>query len=94
MIRNIFKYKIQIEESFTVDLPKNAEIISLQSQYYTPCIWALVNKDAELEKRRFVTIGTGQAVDNTGMKYIGTYQLNKGTFIGHVFELLTKDNIR
>jgi len=69
-------------------MPKGANIISLQTQFDTPCIWAIVNPDASKEKRTFFTIGTGHKYPNfTGLVHIGSYSIQGGVLVFHVFEL-------
>ena len=42
------------------------------------------------EVRRFALRGTGQYFDyrSNVEKYIGTFQLNEGAFVGHLFEVV------
>jgi hypothetical protein len=79
------------KESFTIKMPKGAEILSIQTDQKNnhPTIWALVNPEAELEERYFELFGTGHEVYcDMGIerKYIGTYQYQRGEFVGHIFE--------
>ena len=83
MIKQIWKYKVEN----IIEMPKGAEILSVQiqnGQMFNACIWVKVNPENELEKRKFVVIGTGHSFDDTNMKYIGTYQ--DGPFVWHLFE--------
>ena len=82
-MKQIWKYKVEN----VIEMPKGAEILSVQIQngeMFNACIWAKVNSENELEKRKFVIIGTGHSFDDTNMKYIGTYQ--DGPFVWHLFE--------
>ncbi len=67
----------------------NPDILCVQEQGDIPYIWALVYPKKELEIRFFELFGTGQIIPNDmgiERKYIGTYQLDNGAFIGHLFE--------
>lgn len=91
MIKRIFKYRTSFEDRFTIVMPKNAEILSVQidKKDNAPYIWVLCNPINELEERYFEVYGTGHDIYcDMGIerKYIGTYQYQKGEFIGHLFE--------
>lgn len=94
MQKFIWKYELQTTDESVIELPKNAEILTLQAQRDVPCIWALVDPNKEKEKRYFETYGTGHPFAvNASMfsirKYIGSYQLLGAELIFHVFERLT-----
>ena len=76
---------------FSILMPKGAEILSLQVDQKNnhPTIWALVDSEAETEERFFELFGTGHEIyEDMGIerKYIGTYQYQRGEFVGHLFE--------
>ncbi len=94
-IRRVWKYPIppfgdlDTEDCFTVKMPQFSQILTVQVQYGKPCIWALVNPASPLTDRRFRVAGTGHDLvhDFELMQYVGTFQLQDGKFIGHVFEV-------
>ena len=70
--RVIFKYQMPVLEQFTMKLPAGAEIIRMQDQGGMFWLWAVVNTDAPLEKRRFRAFKTGAAMpDGLGLIYVG-----------------------
>lgn len=84
-MKKIWKYSMAGPDcKFT--MPKGAEILTVQIQYGIPQIWALVNPDADLEVRHLVFYGTGHGCPDNPGKYIGTFQINAGSLIFHVFE--------
>lgn len=87
-MKRVFKYPLEVTDQCEIEMPLGAEILTVQSQYGTPHIWAMVDDDQLPEKRTFCLIGTGHPIchDTTQLKYIGTFQKVGGTFIGHVFE--------
>lgn len=93
-MKTIWKFKLNEGDRQVISMPKNAQILSIQSQYGEPCMWVLVDvkDDVELEDRIFETFGTGHeihydmGIDRT---HIGTYQVAGGSFIGHVFERIS-----
>lgn len=89
MRKAIWKYVLDTTDHQAVEMPVGAEILTVQTQYNKPCMWALVDPSAEEEKRYFEIFGTGHDVNydmGVNRKYIGTYQLDKGTLVFHVFE--------
>lgn len=90
-MKTIWKYELDFAELTTITMPKNAEILTVQRDEKTskPCIWVMVDTDNETEERVFQLFGTGYEVKHyfgCTVKYIGTYQYQKGEFVGHVFE--------
>ncbi len=85
MSKTIWKYELQMKDQQTIEMPKGAELLSVQVQFGIPVLWALVNPDAELVSRRIGTHGTGHSIQHGG-RFIGTYQVCNGELVFHVFE--------
>lgn len=82
----IWKFPLEITDRQTVSMPGGAQILTVQTQNGTPCLWALVDEgESEKEDRSIYTQATGGPfVDDPGdLIYIGTYQLP--TLVFHVF---------
>lgn len=91
-MKAIYKYPFDIQGEINIEMPKDAQILSIQVQHEIPCIWALVNTKVKKEMRKFVLHGTGHPVEILHeMKHVGTFQLGGGNFIGHLFEYKNKD---
>ena len=90
MKERIYKYQLETTTQQVINLPVNAEILTVQNQNELPCLWALVDSEQKETEERYIEIfGTGHDVGyDMGIerKYIATYQLMNGNFIGHVFE--------
>lgn len=85
----IFKYQIPPTTSILLHLPKNAEILFVETQQDSMCIWCLVNENARLEPRCFHLYGTGEPIQHTPSRkeiYIGTFKLKNDALILHLFE--------
>jgi hypothetical protein len=70
-------------------MPKGAEILTVQRQGNMACIWAIVDPNADRERRVFEVFGTGQSMhDDMGVEreYVNTFQ--QGPYVWHVFERL------
>ena len=90
-MRTIWKFELETIDRQTVDLPKCAEILTVQTQRERPCLWAMVNPGADKEPRKFEIYGTGHIVPYDlveDRKYIGTFQLQEGDLVFHLFECL------
>jgi len=89
----IFKYPIKVIGYQNIEMPLGASILTVDVQTMppldisTPCLWANVEPGNNLESREIFIYGTGHDIsDNKKLSYIGTFQLNGGQFVGHVFE--------
>lgn len=80
-MKTIWKYKI----NGSIQMPMDAQILTVQNQDGEEHLWALVNPTNELEMRKFLIVGTGQSFDDTGTNYIGTF--HQPPFMWHLFEL-------
>jgi hypothetical protein len=85
MTKQIWKYTLSGIIS-NIEMPLDAEILTVQLQNGQPTIWALVNSKNELENRNFAIVGTGNPFDDTNHKYIGTFQ--DSPFVWHLFEIV------
>ena len=90
--KTIWKFQIEARSYNRIEMPVGATILSAQYQENTEslCVWALVNPNARGKKVRVIrVIGTGHEVES-GLKFIGTVQLDKGETVVHVFEQKTE----
>lgn len=86
----IWKFPLAVVSVNSLDMPKGAEILTVQTQGDIPCLWAMVDPDAEQERRYVEILGTGQPIfkaDGCERRYIGTFQ--QRPFVWHVFERLS-----
>jgi hypothetical protein len=87
----IWKYKIMYEvNEFIAFLPVGAKILHVDVQQNKPYFWALVDENQDLLERTFCVYDTGQHIDLPVEKltYIGTFTLNDGDYVGHLFWIL------
>lgn len=100
MAKSVWKFPLKVEDQFHVQMPVDAEILSVQVQRGAVCAWALcpVSPDAPKAPRYFVCVGTGhEYVDHyfQSLRFLGTVQLNEGDLVFHYFEepeVMTADN--
>ncbi len=84
----VWKFPLRVSDSQTIKMPAGTSILCVQVQNDQPCIWALVpNTEAVLVSQTILMAGTGHnRPDLLGKNYIGTFQLNEGVLVFHVFQ--------
>ena len=86
----IFKYPIPAGDHFTLKLPRDAKILTVQTQRGAPQLWAMVDSETKKETRHFRLSGTGHPLGEDYLKiinYIGTFQMENGALVFHLFEI-------
>ena len=84
-MKKVFKYTFANPWVNTFEIPKNAEILCVQSIGEVTQMWCKVDVNEPTEKRTFVTIGTGHEFDDSDKTYIGTTQ--EDIYVWHIFEI-------
>lgn len=83
----IWKFPIKaLQARFALNMPKGAEILSVQMQGGVPTIWASVDPHNGEIAREFAIVGTGHQEVTRYHHYLGTVQ--DGMFVWHVFEII------
>lgn len=85
----IYKYSLSsFPEKY--ELPIGAKFLCVQTQHNEPQMWFEVDTSVLFETRCFTTYGTGQFIKTPAEKrqYLGTFQLNGGSLVFHLFEVL------
>ena len=84
----IWKWTLATTDKQTLNMPKGAKILTVQTQGEEAQLWALCDETAPKEPRQFVIHGTGNPMPpGDPGTYIATYQLMGGSLVFHVFEL-------
>jgi len=83
----VWKFKLDLDHCQSISMPAGAKILAIQVQFNQPRLWCLVDPTARLTDREFVTYGTGHEIDAEGHHYVGTYQIDGGRLVYHVFEI-------
>ena len=91
-MQTIWKFPLETTDRQVIRMPVGSRILTVQTQSQSgkPCLWAVVDSDAPLQPRGFEICGTGHPMSINGdeiHEYIGTYQLNDGQLVFHVFEI-------
>ena len=83
----IYKFPFALSDKTVITMPRSAQILCVQVQAGLPCIWALIREiDGPTIDRTYTTYGTGHQHEAITGRYVGTYQLDGGALVFHVFE--------
>jgi len=83
----IWKYEIAPGEN-QLDIPQSATLLSVQVQRKAVQLWALVDPEQPLERRRIAVYGTGHNIpEDQNLRFVDTFQLEAGFLVFHAFEL-------
>lgn len=90
-MRKIFKYAIPVKDEFTLQLPERSVVLCVQVQGAVgglPHIWVECDPTRPLQPRGFRLFGTGHPISESvgEIRYVGTFQMDDGEFIGHLYE--------
>ena len=81
-------WKWTLTPNCTIEMPVGSQILCVQEQYGRAQLWALVDPFVGgKQKRNFVTYGTGHPITGPVGIYVGTFQLQGGALVFHVFEV-------
>ena len=83
----IYKYAIETTDYQEITMPAGAEVLCVQTQHETPYIWARVDPDEQIfHRRKFSIFGTGHDITDDPGRYVGTYQIDGGVLIFHLYD--------
>lgn len=84
--KTIWKFQLSYGDNILL-LPKESEVLHVDSQNDIVCLWVLVDPYADIISRTFVVVGTGSCIpDWDQLNHIGSLKLNNDSLIFHVFE--------
>jgi hypothetical protein len=84
-MRAVWKFPLMLQDSQSVYMPTNADLLTVQMQGEQICLWALCEPENGMSPRIILIHGTGNPIgDIEG--YIGTVQMLGGKLVFHVFE--------
>ncbi len=85
-MRTIHKYLLLPGDQTVVQTYEGAKVLCVQTQHGDPHIWLEVDRTQPLTRRTFHVFGTGHQIpDHFQGAYVGTFQLNGGQLVFHVY---------
>jgi hypothetical protein len=88
-MKKIWKFTLDLQDDQEVEMPSGAELLTVQMQADTICLWAIVDPHTtKRDRRTFYIVGTGHDMPPkvSAANYVGTVQQAGGALIWHVFE--------
>lgn len=81
----IWKWTLEITDRQELHMPVGAKLLTVQMQHGKPCIWALCDENHERALRTIAIYGTGNPMPENPGEYVGTFQVDSGLLVFHVF---------
>jgi len=81
----VWKFQIPISDDFSIEMPRDAELLYVATQHEVGCLWVRVVPDRAMETRHFMLRGSGHDI-SLDCKYVGSFMLDGGIFVFHLFE--------
>jgi hypothetical protein len=88
-VKAIWKFPLQKADLQRVEMPESAEVLTVQVQGDQICLWAYVDPTDRKRARFFDVVPTGSELPDDFLyshRYVGTFQLQGGALVFHVFE--------
>lgn len=88
----VWKYAVPMDDTFSIEMPRGAKVLSVAPQTGEVCMWAEVDPDEMMETRRFRMCGTGHPMPvHETRSFVGTFMVHGGILVFHLFELDTAE---
>lgn len=81
----VFKYPLPVDDYVAITMPAAAEVLTVQVQNGRPYLWAKVDTRRPAVTHGFYVVGTGHPFPVLARAYVGTFQLEGGGLVFHVF---------
>lgn len=81
----VYKYPLPLGDWVSVTMPVGAVPLCVQTQHEVPCLWARVTIGAPPVSHHFRIAGTGHDLGQNVGKHVGSFQLDGGALVFHVF---------
>ncbi len=88
-MKTVYKYGLPMNDVAEFMMPIGAEILHIAEQDGNPCMWALVDPIATNELFRVRVAGTGHQIHEDDLEHLGTFFLQGGSLVFHVFKIPT-----
>lgn len=87
MSRAVWKFPFHPAHPILIQMPKGAQVLSVQCQSDRPFLWAFVDPHAEREVRGFYAYEAGQTIESNDLgQFVGTFQMPGGHLVFHMWE--------
>ena len=86
----IFKYRLELSSRQYIEVPCDAEFLTVQLQRGEICLWAVVDPGKVNVSQEFVIRGTGHPLPDKSfeiLQFLGTVQ-TQDAYVWHVFRVV------
>jgi hypothetical protein len=89
----VWKFPFALGGRVALYMPTGAKVLHVEAQGGMPCVWALVDEKAPVQRRDFVMVGTGHDLPPIALRHVGSFQVDANgswstpTFVWHLFEV-------
>jgi hypothetical protein len=87
----IWKYPLAITDRQTITMPRNAQLLTVQTQEGSLVLWALVRPEETGVGREIAIYGTGNPMPPYPGEYVATFSSHSNALVWHVFDLGAAD---
>ena len=86
----VYKYPLPIGDVVQVWMPQGAYVlyVATQGPHESPYIWARVNTLSPMISHKFRFAGTGHPIDDNVGRHVGSFMMQQGALVFHVFEVM------
>jgi hypothetical protein len=86
-MEKIYKFPIQPNHSFRINANFPATPLCVKTIFNIPYVYILINSDVEdVIERKFMVVATGEAFDSEDWEYLGTFLIDDGSLVFHVYK--------
>lgn len=88
MAEKVYQVPLRKKHEFTVEVPEDMTILSLQTLRGFPFLFVVADAEAKMVERNFYSVGSGETlpvIKGKQLKYTGTYPSHEGKFIWNVY---------
>lgn len=82
----IWKFTIPTDKKIEIEMPSEAQILTLKLQKGIPCLWALCVPKNKTVVRNFIIKATGGVIESF-KRYHGTFLVDDDSLVWHLFEI-------
>jgi len=87
-METIYKYPLNnTSGKYDFMLPADAEVLLVKAQRNVPCIWVKLDTDKPMVSRKFRLYGTGHEIEENNLFHHGSFFMQEGRFVFHLFEV-------
>ena len=103
-MKTIWKFEFEVDDDIEIEMPEYAQVLHVDVQFQrdpnarvgepaiheVPCIWARVDTERPMVKRRFLLAGTGHPLPDASLEHLGSFKMAQDRLVFHLFEKLKK----